>query len=261
MVKPKSVILLLVCSLFITTAAKYFILSGIYKWEDAKVVKKSYGTIREIIKSQTPTLEMFEIKIIELLPGKGLASYNVEPGVDEMLIIKEGKADLYIKNKPVTLTKGSVVLMPQGEKIRLKNSSKKWLVFYNFRFKTGNIPVKKYSPFIALWDTVKFLPNANGGRRNIINQETSALKNLEIHVTTLKVGLPSHASHTHADEEIILIRKGLAEESINGISYPAPDGSAVFLTNVDNHGIRNAGKADCEYYAIRWITDKTAQKN
>jgi quercetin dioxygenase-like cupin family protein len=260
MIKTKSILLFLFCSLIILTSANIFILSGVYKWEDAKVVKKSYGTVREIIKSQTPTLELLELKIIELLPGKGLANYNVEPGVDEMIIIKDGKAELYIKNKPVVLTKGSVVVMPQGEKVRIKNGSKKWLVFYNFRFKTGIIPTKKYSPFISVWDTVQFKPSANGGRRNIINMETSALKNLEIHVTTLKEGLPSHASHTHADEEIILLRKGLAEESINGISYPAPDGSAVFLANVDRHGIRNAGKGECEYYAIRWITEKTDQK-
>jgi uncharacterized cupin superfamily protein len=260
MVRTRLVVLLFVSAMIIFTSANIFILSGIYKWEDAKVVKKSYGTTREIIKSQTPTLEMFEIKIIELMPGKVLANYTVEAGADEMFIIKDGKAELFINNKPVLLSKGSVAVMAQGEKIRLKNSSKKWLVFYNFRFKTGIKPPKKFSPFISLWDTVQYKPSANGGRRNIINQQTSALKNLEIHVTTLKEGLPSHAAHTHTDEEIILIKKGIAEESINGISYPAPDGSAVFLTNVDSHGIRNAGKGECEYYAIRWITEKTAQK-
>jgi mannose-6-phosphate isomerase-like protein (cupin superfamily) len=260
MFKSRLISLLLAASVILLTAANGFILSGIYKWEDAKVLKKNYGTVREIIKSQTSTLEMFEIKIIELMPGKALANYTVEAGADEMFIIKDGKAELFINNKPVLLTKGSVAVMPQGEKIRIRNGSKKWLVFYNFRFKTGNKPAKKFSPFISLWDTVQYKPSANGGRRNIINKETSALKNLEIHVTTLKEGLPSHAAHTHADEEIILIRKGMAEESINGISYPAPDGSAIFLTNVDNHGIRNAGKGDCEYYAIRWITQIEAQK-
>jgi len=255
MVRKKSaLILLLLISAAITISSSAILLSGVYKYEDLKHVKKSYGWTGEILRGQTRSLEMFEIKAIGLFRGKGLATYTVEAGVDEMFIIMEGTAELFIKNKPKVLTKGSVAVIPQGEKVRLRNWGRKDLIYYNFRFKTGKKSAKTIVPFVSLWDTVTFKPSANGGRRNIINQETSAMKNLEIHLTTLKEGLPSHAAHTHTDEEIILIRKGAVEESISDFTYPAPLGSAVFLTNVDKHGIRNAGKGECEYYAIRWIT-------
>jgi mannose-6-phosphate isomerase-like protein (cupin superfamily) len=261
MVRKKSVTFFIIIFIAaIAVSASTFLLSGVYKYEDLKVVNKSYGWTGEILKGQTRSLEMFEIRAFGLLRGKGLASYTVEAGVDEMFIIMEGSAELFIKNKPKELTKGSVAVIPQGEKVRIRNGGRKDLIYYNFRFKTGKKSAKAITPFISQWDTITYKPSANGGRRNIINQETSALKNLEIHVTTLKEGLPSHTAHKHADEEIILIRKGTTEESIGDFSYPAPLGSAVFLTNDDMHGIKNAGRGECEYYAIRWITESEVQK-
>jgi mannose-6-phosphate isomerase-like protein (cupin superfamily) len=255
MIKKRSVaILVSVIIAVIAISASDILLSGVYKYENMKVVNKSYGWTGEILKGQTRSLEMFEIKAIGLMKGKGLATYTVEAGVDELIIIMEGTGEFFIKNKPKVLSKGSVAVIPQGEKVRLRNGGRKDMIYYTFRFKTGKKSSKSITTFISQWDTITFKPSANGGRRNIINQETSAMKNLEIHVTTLKEGLPSHAAHTHADEEIILIRKGTAEESIGDFSYPAPLGSAIFLTNVDRHGIKNAGKGECEYYAIRWIT-------
>jgi mannose-6-phosphate isomerase-like protein (cupin superfamily) len=254
MKKTFSLIFSAVWLLIFLTSAAVFILSGVYKVEDSKIIKKNTGWTWEMIKSPTRSLDLLEVKLVELLPGKGMAAYIVEAGVDEMFIIQDGKAQFYVANKLKILTKGSVAVIPQGEKVRLRNDGRKVLCFFFFRFKTGSKSAKKMPPFVSVWDTVTFKQTANGGRRNIINQETSAMKNLEIHVTTLKEGLPSHDAHTHADEEIILLRKGIAEESINKISYPVSVGSAVFLTNDDSHGIRNAGKGECEYYAIRWIT-------
>jgi mannose-6-phosphate isomerase-like protein (cupin superfamily) len=245
-------VIILVAAFFIS--ASDFLLSGVYRLEDSKVVTKSSGWSSEILKGQTRSLAMFEIRVVSLLQGKGLLNYIVEPGVDEMFIVMEGNADIIINNKSKPLPKGSVAVIPQGEKIRLRNSGKKEMIYFIFRFKTGIVPAKKVAPFISVWDTVTFRPSVNGGRRNIMNQETSGLKNLEIHVTTLKEGVTSHEAHTHPDEEIILMRKGTAEESIGAFSYSATPGCAILLTNDDKHGIKNIGKGECEYYAIRWIT-------
>jgi len=245
-------VIVLLAALFIS--ASDFLLSGVYRLEDSKVITKSSGWSSVILKGQTRSLAMLEIRAASLLQGKGLLNYIVEPGVDEMFIVMEGNADIVINNKSKPLPKGSVAVIPQGEKIRLRNSGKKEMIYFILRFKTGIIPAKKIAPFISVWDTVTFRLSANGGRRNIIDQETSALRNLEIHVTTLKEGVTSHAAHTHPDEEVILLRKGTAEESIGAFSYTAIPGCAILLTTDDPHGIKNVGKGECEYYAIRWTT-------
>jgi quercetin dioxygenase-like cupin family protein len=133
------------------------------------------------------------------------------------------------------------------------------LVFYIISFKpfegsNKTVSPLKISPLFVDWKNVEFKPSENGGRRNIMQQKTSVLKELEIHVTTLKEGFPSHAAHTHPDEEIILIRKGYVEETIKGEPFRLGPGSIIFLTNDDFHGISNSGKGECEYYAIRWLT-------
>jgi (S)-ureidoglycine aminohydrolase len=255
-IKSASVLFIILIAATLVSATD-FLLSGVYRLEDSKVITKSSGWSSEILKGQTRSLEMFEIRIVSLFPGKGLLNYIVEPGVDEMFIIMEGNADIIINNKTKPISKGSVAVIPQGEKIRIRNGGKREMIYFLFRFKTGVIPAKKINPFISVWDTITYRPSANGGLRNIMNQETSALKNLEIHVTTLKEGVTSHAAHTHPDEEIILMRKGTAEESIGPFSYNATPGCAILLTNNDPHGIKNVGKGDCEYYAIRWITGKS----
>ncbi len=119
------------------------------------------------------------------------------------------------------LGEGSIVVASQGDVIKVLNGAKNDLTFYSFKFRPheseGSCNMQlKAEPFIKDWNDIEFKVNANGGRRDIMRQPVSALKELEMHTTQLKEGLPSHSSHTHADEEIILVRFGRVEESING---------------------------------------------
>jgi quercetin dioxygenase-like cupin family protein len=88
-----------------------------------------------------------------------------------------------------------------------------------------------------------------------MQQELSALKELEIHVTTLNNGLSSHSGHSHDDEEFVLVRYGNVEMDLDGTHYKGGPGSLFFLTSQGTHSINNIGSTPCEYYAIRWLTD------
>jgi len=202
---------------------------------------------------------MFDIQAISLHSGKATHTYLVGKESDELIIIKEGSAQITVNSKSKLLSAGSIAVVSQGDRVEVKNILPGNLVYYSFIFKprqpkTHREALKKVSPFISLWDTVTFKPSDNGGRRNIIQQPTSTLKQLEIHTTTLKEGLPSHAAHSHPDEEIILVRFGTVDQTISGTHYRLGPGSLFFATNDDLHGISNAGEGQCEYYAIRWLT-------
>jgi quercetin dioxygenase-like cupin family protein len=233
--------------------------SGVYEWQKLIVRKTRTGEVRNILKSSTRSLEMFEIKAVTLPGGYGFNKYRIKKGIDELIIIKEGMAVISVNDKSERLNEGSVVVASQGDEIRIQNGAKNDLTYYSFQFsprQTEAMPqtIKKVESVIKEWRDIEFKPNANGGRRDIMRQPTSMLKELEMHTTTLKEGLPSHNSHTHPDEEIILVRFGKVEESINGKPYQCGPGSVIFLTNDDDHGIRNIGEGQCEYYAIRWLT-------
>jgi mannose-6-phosphate isomerase-like protein (cupin superfamily) len=237
-----------------TDSVAQLINSGVYEWEKLQ----GKHTI-QILKGPTRSLETFEIKAVTLAGGYGFDKYRVKNGTDELLIIKEGMAVISVNDKSERLNEGSVVVASQGDEIKIQNGAKNDLTYYSFQFRprqTEAMPqtIKKVEPVIKEWRDIEFKPNANGGRRDIMRQPTSMLKELEMHTTTLKEGLPSYNSHTHPDEEIILVRFGKVEESINGKPYQCGPGSVIFLTNDDDHGIRNIGEGQCEYYAIRWLT-------
>jgi mannose-6-phosphate isomerase-like protein (cupin superfamily) len=233
--------------------------SSVYEWTKLTVKKNSTGSVREILKGPTRSLDMFEIKAVTLNGNQMLKEYTVEKGFDELLIVKSGLALITVNDEGKQLEEGSLVVASQGDRVSIKNPGKGEMTFYSFllnpRESNGAQPAFNRVPAVFKeWNKLEFKTNANGGRRDVMKQATSALKELEIHVTTLKEGLPSHAPHNHPDEEIILVRFGRVEETINGAPFQLGPGSAIFLTNDDMHGISNVGSGQCEYYAIRWLT-------
>jgi mannose-6-phosphate isomerase-like protein (cupin superfamily) len=234
------------------------LVSKVYEWNDIKPKGKLGVETRNILKGKTRSLQMFEIKATTLIGGYSIKEYEIKSGFDELFIVKEGTAVISVNERSERLGEGSVVVASQGDVIQVLNGAKNPMTFYSFKFKPykpgGAADVVKNEPFIKEWNDIEFKTTANGGRRDIMRQPVYALKELEMHTTQLKQGLPSHAAHTHADEEIILIRFGRVEETIKGVPFQCGPGSAIFLTNDDDHGIRNAGEGPCEYYAIRWLT-------
>jgi mannose-6-phosphate isomerase-like protein (cupin superfamily) len=233
--------------------------SSVYDWEKVPVKKTVSGEVKDFLRDPTRSLEMFEIKAVTLFPDKEKWNSKVPDATDDLIIIKEGIAEIRVNEEQKILGEGSVIVAGEDNELTILNHNKSNLVFYIISFKpfggsNKTVSPLKISPLFVDWKNVEFKPSENGGRRNIMQQKTSVLKELEIHVTTLKEGLPSHAAHTHPDEEIILVRKGYVEETIKGESFRLGRGSIIFLTNDDLHGISNSGKGECEYYAIRWLT-------
>jgi uncharacterized cupin superfamily protein len=245
--------------MLIAVSAVKPIVSGVFDWSKLKSLKTHTGSVISILKGPTRSLEMFDIKAISLHSGKATHTYLVGKESDELLIIKEGSAEITINSITKVLDAGSIAVASQGDRVQVKNIKPGNLVYYSFNLKPRpakiqHVALKKTPPFFSSWDTVTFKPSAIGGRRNIIQQPTSSLKELEIHATTLNEGSSSHAPHSHPDEEIILVRFGTINPNISGIHYRVGPGSLMFATNDDPHGLGNAGTGQCEYYAIRWLT-------
>lgn len=243
---------------FVIVAAGKPILSAICDWSRLKSVRTHTGSVRNMLKGPTNTLGMLNIKAITMYPGKATHQYLISKGDDELLIVREGTADVSINSVSEKLGEGSITLASQGDRVQIRNTAQSKLGYYLLTFKPKSVPsgkqaIKRTQPFFSSWDTVTFKPLDIGGRRYIIDCSTASLKQLEIHATTLKEGISSHSAHNHPDEEIILVKTGTVEASINDKTSTCGPGSVIFITNNDNHGVRNAGTGDCVYYAIRWI--------
>ena len=107
------------------------------------------------------------------------------------------------------------------------------------------------------WAKLAVKPTKTGERRELFDAHTLTLNNFEGHVTTIRPGEAPHPPHRHPDEEMILIKEGTLEVTINGATQRAGAGSVFFYASNDLHGMRNVGSTPATYYVFRFVTAKT----
>lgn len=105
------------------------------------------------------------------------------------------------------------------------------------------------------WNRLEVKKTKSGERRQIFEGHTNELTYFEVHVTTLNPGKAPHGSHVHSDmEELIIVKEGLIEQTINGEKNKLGPGSVILALPGDDHGIWNTGDTKASYYIIRWRT-------
>jgi quercetin dioxygenase-like cupin family protein len=105
------------------------------------------------------------------------------------------------------------------------------------------------------WDALIAKPTPVGEVRQVFDNPTRTLDKLEVHVTTLNPGMESHPVHRHSWEEILLVKEGDFEVSINGAKHHAGPGAMVFFAANDPHNATNVGLTPATYYVINFVTD------
>lgn len=101
------------------------------------------------------------------------------------------------------------------------------------------------------WSRIPAQPTRAGEIRPYFDAATRTLARLESHVTTLNPGEISHPAHAHPDEELIIVREGTVEATVNGATCRAGPGSVFFFAANDLHGLRNPGAVRASYHVIR----------
>jgi quercetin dioxygenase-like cupin family protein len=112
----------------------------------------------------------------------------------------------------------------------------------------------KLASGVFTWESIPVEKTSSGERRAVFDSETATVDRLETHVTNVDVGKASHAAHRHPDEELIYVREGTVEATINGVAKLAPPGSVIFYASNDLHGMRNAGDVPVSYFVLRWTS-------
>ncbi len=117
--------------------------------------------------------------------------------------------------------------------------------------------MEKLNTHVYDWNKMEVTKTNSGEKRQIFEGHTNVLSYLEVHVTTLNLGKAPHSSHVHEDmEELIIVKEGLIEQSINGVKKVVGPGSVILALPGDDHGIWNAGDTQASYYIIRWKTSE-----
>jgi (S)-ureidoglycine aminohydrolase len=102
------------------------------------------------------------------------------------------------------------------------------------------------------WDDLREYKDENRMRRQFVDGPTTLLDNLEIHTSRVEGGEAPHPSHTHKDqEELVIIKEGTLTATIGNNSKTLGPGGVVYVVPGDEHGFRNAGSTPCTYYIIK----------
>lgn len=102
------------------------------------------------------------------------------------------------------------------------------------------------------WNNMVAKPTRVGAARQVFQNPTPTLDELESHITTLNPGATPHEPHKHLDEELILVKEGTVESLVNGEKRRVGPGSIIFQSSNQLHSIRNVGDTPATYFVVKW---------
>ncbi len=236
----------------VTHAQEDLLKSSVYRLADLSSVSE-----KNLFKGSTSYFKTYEVDLITVKTGNNSLRGTIQNDTEELLIVKNGKLRVTIGKTNKVLSPGSIAFMMPGEKYKIQQEGSQESVFYTLKSTSKSADVRDRAKssggsMLINGDSIETKKTERGGRKDFFNRPTSMCEKFEMHVTILNEGLPSHAPHTHAQEEIILLMKGDATMAINNQDYEISTGSVVFLAAGDLHGIRNTGVGQCEYFAFQW---------
>jgi (S)-ureidoglycine aminohydrolase len=250
--------LLLLCAL---ECAAQQLPSHVYNWTDLKTEEKPTGIVRPVLEGATADLEYFEIHVSTVPPGEALHAAHSHADKDELVIVKDGFLKVTLGSTTKVIGQGGVLWASAGEMHGFQNGGPTPVTYYVLNFRS-KLPVqlergtKAGGSFTLDWKDVAVAKTEKGERRNFFDRPTAMFERFEMHVTTLNKGQISHAPHTHAAEEMIVLIKGNAEMTIGDTNPTASPGALIFLASQIPHALKNVGDGPCEYFAFQWQSKK-----
>lgn len=73
---------------------------------------------------------------------------------------------------------------------------------------------------------------------------------IDMHQTQLEPGKMPHPAHHHEHEELLLVRQGTIDVTIEGKTTRCPPGSVAYIASNQEHGWRNAGDTQAQYFVL-----------
>lgn len=242
--------------------------SAVFDWANLSVKTTPVGARRDVADQPTATLERFECHITTLNPGK--ASHPPHRHAqEEFIILKEGTLDVAINGQVQRVGAGSLFFFAANDwhnVLNVGDTPATYLVFNLATAATRSAPAEGVAAIgapgilrstVIDWDKLPAKVTSTGQRRELFDSATVTCANLEGHVTTLRPGVKPHPGHHHPDEELIVVKEGTMETTINGVAHRAGSGSIFFFASNDEHELHNVGDTAATYYVFRIVTELT----
>ena len=89
----------------------------------------------------------------------------------------------------------------------------------------------------------------------ILTGDTHSGYRLDLHESELPGVVAPHPPHQHVHEELLFVREGEMEVTINGKTTRLGPGSCAYMASHDLHGYRNPGTVVSKYFVLALGTD------
>jgi len=110
------------------------------------------------------------------------------------------------------------------------------------------------------WEKLKVTPTTNGVRRDVLDGPTATLDKLHCHITTLNPGQTSGEPRRHLQEEVIIVKEGSVEATVDGRVQTVGPGSVIFFAANAVTRLRNAGSGPATYTVVYFLTPLTPRE-
>jgi quercetin dioxygenase-like cupin family protein len=112
-----------------------------------------------------------------------------------------------------------------------------------------------------IFDSPKIMPEQTktGERREVFDAPTPTLARFASHITTLNPGEAPHPAHKHPEEELMIVKEGTLEVTLNGQASRVEAGGMIFCASNEMHGLRNVGTTPATYYVVKWFPHDLAK--
>lgn len=236
------------------TAQTDSIQSGLYAWKEP--AKQNHPASAVLFEGKVQDMQWLQMSANVLASAQKLIA-EVPAYEEQLMIVKSGRLQLFLKDSAYTIGAGSIALLMPGEHLSLQNGSGEPCRFYLMKYRS-KLPLDAERGKAAGGSLVKdrngiaFNPHDKGGRRDFFERPTAVCRRMEMHVSTLNPGLKSHDPHTHRAEEIVLVTDGETEMQIRDAFYKGEAGSIYYLGSNVSHAIQNKGTEACTYFAIQF---------
>jgi quercetin dioxygenase-like cupin family protein len=109
----------------------------------------------------------------------------------------------------------------------------------------GKLPSKTFK-----YEDLPVKASGQNRQRAILDGETHTGFAVEMHETELAPGLAPHPPHHHVHEEMMMLREGTMEVTIEGKITRLGPGSVVFVASNEEHGWKNIGTDRAKYFVL-----------
>jgi|SRR5436190_5202594 len=107
------------------------------------------------------------------------------------------------------------------------------------------------------WEKMKSETTTNGVRRTVFDAPTATLDKIHCHITTLNSGANSGDPRRHLQEEVIIVKEGTVEATVDGRTETVGPGSVIFFAANAVTRLRNVGNGPATYTVVCYFTPLT----